>query len=88
MKPRATLLVLFALAFLALDTAAQGRPPLGHGQRKAPATSVYGAYQRTKLLKTVRTREDTTALGSACRRALLTTGRLPASYTKPKRSRR
>jgi len=34
----------------------------------------------------VRTRQDTAQLGSAARRALLTTGRLPANMTKPKRS--
>ena len=87
MKPRATLLALFALAFLALDAAAQSRPA-PRPVRKPQTTTVYGSYQRTKMLKTVRVREETAQLGSASRRSLLTTGRLPAACTKPKRTTR
>ena len=87
MKPRATLLALFALAFLALDAAAQSR--VGARRTKpAQPTSVYGGYARTKMLNSVRLRPDTAQLGSATRRALLTNGRLPACCTKPKRGSR
>jgi hypothetical protein len=83
MKPRATLLALFALAFLSLDAAAQART--GPSRRSQPnAAPVYGGYHRTKMLNSVRYRAETAQLGSASRRALLTTGRLPAAFMKPK----
>ncbi|HEX6881820.1 MAG TPA: hypothetical protein VF530_00485 [Planctomycetota bacterium] len=86
MKLRATLLVLSALAFLALDASAQSRTNFRRAPQSKPAPAVYGGFERTKMLGSVRTRQDTAQLGSAARRALLTTGRLPASMTKPKRS--
>lgn len=86
MKLRATFLALSVLAFLALDASAQSRTTVRRAPQNKPAPVVYGGYERTKMLGSVRTRQDTAQLGSAARRALLTTGRLPANMTRPKRS--
>jgi hypothetical protein len=80
MKPRATLLALFALAFLSIDAAAQSRPePRRNGA--APTTAPAGSFERRKWLKSPGKSQEI-EYGSVARRALLTTGKLPACIKK------